>query len=155
MSNVLKSLDSYTTRPKRIENEKGHTFITESEFDCLTDICAYGEFGGYRYCATKEQVDNADIYVIDKQGIKYFKDKYHGKRKPIVVYIKIPPLKRFGRLIKRDGIIKGIKRWLQDIPHFIGVGKLVDCSVKIKSKNTSEAEARIEQLWKRGKKSVR
>ena len=29
----LKSIQSYTTRPKRKPNETGHTFVTEDEFD--------------------------------------------------------------------------------------------------------------------------
>lgn len=122
----LTSLESYTTRPKRAEDEKGHTFISEEEFNNLTEICAYGEFDGYKYCATKEQVNKSDIYIIDAQGIDYFKKHYFGKKKPVVVYIKASPIRRFLRLIKRDGIRRGFKRWINDIPHFIGIKKMAD-----------------------------
>lgn len=149
-----KILQSYTTRPKRTPNETGHTFVSNDEFNNLENICAYGEFGGYKYCATKEQVDNSDIYVIDAQGIEYFKKYYHGKRKPIVVYISISPIKRFIRLIKRDGIKKGLKRWFQDIPHFKGVKKVVDCEIEIKGKWNADAVYKIIDIWKFGKKAI-
>lgn len=92
--------------------------MTDDEFDGLNDIVAYGEFGGYRYCATGEQVDHSDIYVIDAQGVKFFKRKYRGTKIPVVVYLKVPAVQRFKRLIKRDGLRKGLRRWLNDIPHF-------------------------------------
>lgn len=144
----LKVLQSYTTRPKRTPTETGHTFISDEDFNYLINICAYGEFGGYRYCATKEQIDNSDIYVIDAQGIEFFRKNYHGSRKPIVVYIHIPPIKRFFRLIKRDGFKKGLKRWLQDIPHFKGIRKMSDCSVTIKTNNVGMIGNCIYKIWK-------
>lgn len=149
-----KILQSYTTRPKRTPNETGHTFVSDDEFNNLENICAYGEFGGYKYCATKEQVDNSDIYVIDAQGVEYFKKYYRGKRNPIVVYISISPIKRFIRLIKRDGIKKGLKRWFQDIPHFKGVKKVVDCKIKIKDKRYVDAIYKIIDIWEFGKRAI-
>ena len=64
-----KQVFSYTTRTPRYEGEKGHIFITNSEFDELDNIVAYTEYNGARYCTTKEQLDNATIYVIDVDGI--------------------------------------------------------------------------------------
>ena len=137
-------------------NEIGHTFVSDNEFSNLKDICAYGEFGGYKYCATKEQIDNSDLYVIDAQGVEYFKKYYHGKRKPVVVYISVSPIKRFIRLMRRDGIRKGLKRWAQDISHFKGVKKVADCEIKIKSKdkNSTYAIYRIMEIWRLGKKAI-
>lgn len=83
----LKSLQSYTTRPRRTPDEKGHTFITKEEYSRLTDKVAEVEYNGNFYCATAEQVDNSDIYVIDPKGLQTFMQNYHGQRKPIVVYI--------------------------------------------------------------------
>lgn len=97
----LKVLQSYTTRPKRTENETGHTFITEEEFNDLKDMVAYTMFDGYRYCATSEQVDENDIYVIDPDGIKYFRKNYTGNKQIIVVYIRAPFDERIDRMNKR------------------------------------------------------
>ncbi len=63
------SVPSYTTRPKRFENETGHTFITKEEFDKLTDIVAYTHFNNYDYCVTKDMLNNCDFYIIDADGI--------------------------------------------------------------------------------------
>ena len=34
----LKQVESYTTRPRRSEDEDGHTFVSDEEFDKLEDI---------------------------------------------------------------------------------------------------------------------
>lgn len=62
--------DSYTTRPKRYENETGHTFITEEEYDKLTDIVAHVKFNGYRYCVTVDMLEKCDLYIIDPLGLE-------------------------------------------------------------------------------------
>ena len=61
---------SYTTRPKRFEGEDSHIFISEDEFNALENKVAYTEFNGYKYCATKEQLDNASVYVVDPDGVE-------------------------------------------------------------------------------------
>lgn len=83
----LKSIESYTTRRPRYEGEKGHIFISEREFDELTDIIASTNFDNHRYCATKDQIDNNDLYVVDLSGVETFKERYNGNKKPIVLYL--------------------------------------------------------------------
>lgn len=67
----LVSIQSYTTRPRRYAGELGHTFITNEEFNNIPpdDMVAYTEFDGNRYCATKQQLKDNDIYIIDPTGI--------------------------------------------------------------------------------------
>lgn len=84
----LISIPSYTTRPKRSENEYGHIFVNDEDFSQLKDIVAYTEYNGYKYCATSEQVENHDLYVIDKAGVDFFKKAYHGKKQVKTIYIK-------------------------------------------------------------------
>lgn len=81
----FKSVKSYTTRPKRVANEENHQFVTKEEFDALENKVAYTCFNGYEYCATKEQLDNATIYVIDPDGIEYLRQNY--SRNFFIVYI--------------------------------------------------------------------
>lgn len=83
----LKSIQSYTTRPKRMPDETGHTFVGERAFHDLKDIVAYTKYNGYEYCATAQQVEDNDLYVIDPKGIEYFKEHYHGSKNVVVVYI--------------------------------------------------------------------
>ena len=97
----LKSIQSYTTRPPRYDGETGHTFISIEEFDKLTDICAYTEFAGNRYCATAEQVENNDLYVIDPNGIDYFIKSYKGKKTPKIIFIDSDLTTRYDRMVKR------------------------------------------------------
>lgn len=98
----LSQLQSYTTRPKRYENETGHIFITDKEFDNLNNIIAFTEYNGYRYCATKEQIDAADIYVIDVPGVKTLMEKYHTDRQIIVLYFDTSIRTRIERMLDRE-----------------------------------------------------
>ena len=66
----LKEVLSYTTRPKRYEDENTHIFITEKEAEEITDKVATTVINGYQYFATQRQIDEADYYIIDPIGIK-------------------------------------------------------------------------------------
>jgi len=72
-------IESRTTRQPRHEGEKGHTWITEQEFDTYKkeDMIAFTEFGGSRYCCLLEDVvDKMHSYVIDEKGLKYLKKHF-------------------------------------------------------------------------------
>lgn len=96
------AVSSYTTRPKRVEDEIGHTFISDEEFDKLENIMAYVEYSGYRYCATKDQIDNASIYVIDPEGIETLLKNYETDRKIVVVYFDTSICTRIDRMRNRQ-----------------------------------------------------
>ena len=98
----LKTLQSYTTRPQRYDNESGHTFICDDEFNRLVDIVAYTEYNGYRYCCTKGQIDNSSIYVIDVPGVETLLDKYQTDRPIIVIYFNTSVRTRIDRMINRN-----------------------------------------------------
>lgn len=119
-----KQLQSYTTRPPRSQNEIGHIFATDEEFDRLQDIIAYTEYNNYRYCATSEQANNSDIYVIDPDGIDYLKAHYKGK--PIkIINITSPVHTRINRMEQRgDAFNKIMERLLNDIDFRDFVGDL-------------------------------
>ena len=93
---------SYTTRPKRYENEIGHTFISDEEYDKLENIIASTVYNGHRYCTTLEQVKNADIYVVDIQGVKTLLDNYNLlNRKIYVIFFAANVYSRIQRMIER------------------------------------------------------
>lgn len=96
----MKVLQSYTTRPRRNEKEDGHTFISLGEYILLKDKVAENKYSGYFYCATKEQVDESDIYVCDCEGIKMLRETYTGDKKIIVVRLTCPREERLKRMEK-------------------------------------------------------
>ena len=97
----LKSIQSYTTRQPRYDGETGHIFISDEEFDKLTDMVAYTEFAGNRYCATAEQVENNDLYIIDPKGIDFFMKSYKGSKTPKVIFISSNLTTRYERMVGR------------------------------------------------------
>lgn len=99
-------LQSYTTRPPRYNGERGHFFISPQEFNKLKNKCAYTFFAGYEYCATSEQVDRADLYVIDPAGVEYFIKQYRGVKYPICVVLNLSPEDAKKRLLERQNITK-------------------------------------------------
>lgn len=95
------SLQSYTTRPRRYENETGHVFISEEDFDKLRNIVAYTEYNGYRYGATKDQIDCINIYVIDVPGVETLLQNYDSERNVVVIYFDTSIRTRIDRMIDR------------------------------------------------------
>lgn len=81
-----KCLQSYTTRPQRHENEYGHIFISDEEFDNLENIVAYTEYHGYRYCATEELLNASDLYVVDCDGVETLLNKYSNTERLICIF---------------------------------------------------------------------
>lgn len=126
----MQPLDSYTTRPKRNKNEMGHTFVTVEEFDKLKDKIAYTYYCNNHYCATKEQFNKSDIYVINPQGLEYLKKykKYNPDLKSFkVVVLDTPWWIRAKRMMGRgDKIAKIIKRLFADHHEFVNIKKQAD-----------------------------
>ena len=82
------SVQSYTTRAARYENEPGHIFVSEKEMDDIENtqhVVAHTVFDEHRYCATAEQIDANDVYVVDPSGVYTMLREYHGN-KTIVVF---------------------------------------------------------------------
>lgn len=112
-----KELISYTTRKPRYEGEDTHIFITEEEYQKFkqsNEIVAYTYFDSHHYFATKQQIYNSDIYVIDPDGVEYLKEKIKDINF-VTIHIKTSFLKRIWRMLKRgDSLIKIIKRIKND-----------------------------------------
>ena len=95
-------ISSYTTRPPRYENEIGHVFISDEEYDKLENIVAFTFYNGYRYCTTLEQINNADIYVVDPDGVKTLVNNHHLIDRDIhVVFFEANIINRINRMIER------------------------------------------------------
>lgn len=64
-------VQSYTTRPKRTDNEHGHTFITKEDVDNFdkNDIVTDTVLNDHYYFSTKQQINDADGYIINPDAI--------------------------------------------------------------------------------------
>lgn len=99
-----KVVKSYTTRPKRINEESNadHIFISDEEYDRLWNpkrVVAHTLFNGYRYMATVEQVMFSDIYIIDPAGLQRLMNI--DDIDYFIVYLETPELTRFARMLRR------------------------------------------------------
>lgn len=109
-------IQSYTTRPPRYENEIGHVFISEEEYEKLENIMAYTYYNNYHYCTTLEQVQNADLYVVDVPGVATLLNNYSLlNRNVCIVYFDSNVCNRIKRMSERgDGDSQIIERLLTD-----------------------------------------
>lgn len=143
----LKNLESYTTRPKRREEETGHIFLTEKQFGeiKIEDIVAYTEFGGHKYCATQQQVEESDVYIIDKDGIETFKNCYKGTKTPIILYIKTQEEIRKKRMLERGDSLENVEKRLEnDKSAFEGIELLSDYVI---NNNSKDLISLIRKIW--------
>lgn len=124
------SVKSYTTRPIRIDDENdisSHTFIDPSEVENYrNDIVASATYNDYFYFATRTQLNESDIYIVEKEGLKQLRENYHDK--PIIaIYLDVPSEIAAKRMEKRGDSDEKIMERLQcDEQAFIGVKEQCD-----------------------------
>lgn len=121
---------SYTTRPIRVDDSNDintHTFISIDDIaEYKDDIVADNWFNGYYYFATKQQLDMADLYVVDKPGLIKLYSNYFG-RDIIAIYLDVPPEIVAQRMEHRGDSNETIMQRLQhDATAFNGVKELCD-----------------------------
>lgn len=111
-----KRVISYTTRPKRNEQDK-HIFINKEDVQKYKEnIVAYTIFKNHQYFCTKQQIEEAQLYIVDWAGINYLKRKMPDSKFK-VIYINVSLFTRCMRMLKRgDGLFKAIGRLIND--HF-------------------------------------
>ena len=59
---------SYTTRPQRYPEENTHIFIDKVTASIICDMIATTTINGYEYFATRRQMEENDVYIIDPAG---------------------------------------------------------------------------------------
>lgn len=96
-----KSIQSYTTRPPRYCGETGHIFLSDTEFGKLENIIAYTTYNNFKYCTTKEQLDEADIYVVDIPGVETLLQNYKTDRPIVIFYFDSTVTTRINRMLDR------------------------------------------------------
>lgn len=146
----LSQVISYTTRPKRYPTEDNHIFLSEREFDNLRNVIGYTEYNGYRYCATSEQVERNQLYVIDPDGVEFFDEHYVGNKNIIVVYIDASSSTRIERMQKRgDGYLSIVNRIAYDEDAFNGFEQIADFVVFNNMDNDIDSVVdEVYNIWK-------
>lgn len=127
----LKVLPSYTTRPKRNHNETGHIFISKKEFDELSDKVTYLKRYGAEYCATSQQIDEYDIYIINPEAALKLKEKYKGNKRIEILYIESSVETRYRNMLNRgDSCRSAIQRIIKDITPYSNCRSYADYIVE-------------------------
>lgn len=127
-----KIVPSYTTRPKRPGERNGveHVFISEEDYQKIprNDIAAKTLFCGYHYCATRQQLRDCGIYIVDRQGLLDVRKNYPDP--VLAICLSSSEETRAERMRKRGDSEDNIrKRILNDRAAFAGVEDLCDIVV--------------------------
>lgn len=151
----LKPLLSYTTRERRFPEENTHTFITLQEYENFkqTDFIAYTFYNGNHYFATRKQLEEADIYIIDLDGVEYISKLNLGLETPyIVIYLDVPEDVRRQRMESRNDDATAIEERLRyDEEAFREVNRWCNYSIpNLDSEETSKSIAKMVGVAKYG-----
>lgn len=123
-------VDSYTTRPRRDLQDRHRfedSFTHWAKWNPNVEVVAYTEYNGYQYWTTSPQIDESDFVILDPAGVDVLKQKYHGTKSVKVIYISVPVMKRFERMLKRgDGLFHAAKRIAYDMAAFRGAAEMAD-----------------------------
>ena len=84
-------------------------------------------FDEYNNCATAEQVENNDLYIIDPKGVDFFMKSYKGSKTPKVIFISSDMTTRYERMKSRaeengseymDAVKSSLERITNDVVDF-------------------------------------
>lgn len=146
-------IKSYTTRPKRSENENGHIFVDEEYFkDKYNDkalkkkLIAYTEFHGYKYWSTEEQYKGkgTSIYAVEPSGARELMNCIKNCE-IIVIYLKVDSEERFKRMEKGRGRDQALKRRYYD--NKVGLFNIIKCDYVVDgNRNTKDIVEDIKKI---------
>lgn len=83
-----KQLISYTNRKQRNPKDHSHIFVCDDVYATIPDEDKVAEihFDDHWYCATKEQLLNCDIYVVDPEGFRRLKACVEKQNIPVQLH---------------------------------------------------------------------
>lgn len=115
---------SYTTRPMRREDVNGihHHFVTESFYQNnikdRSDIVSYTQTGNVKYWALEKDLEDVSIYIINPDGVRWFKENYKGPdMKYIVIGLYVPLEERAKRCETRSDFVSSFYKRVADEQH--------------------------------------
>lgn len=101
-----KQLISQTTRPRRNDQDNDHIFVTVEDYlQAKKNGCviAETEIAGNYYYATKEQLYDADFYVIDPRGRNMLLSMNLPDIRFVSIFINVPDDVRKDRCVNKRG----------------------------------------------------
>lgn len=155
----FKQLISYTTRERRVNEGDTHIFITDAEYQKLQDegrIAAFTQIGDYKYCCTIEQLYEADVYIVDYDGLKRLRELNLPNLRLVTVFINTPDAIREQRALNQrgDDKVKFRERNLAEREQFRTMLKNADFDYAVSNISFANAFsvlkwiATVEGLWK-------
>lgn len=136
-----KYINSFTTRKPRYENETGHIFTTEKQYQCNKasgTIVAETIFDEERYWTTKGQFNGECVYVVDVAGVKDLKQKMKDAE-IVVIYLRVFDGFRYTRMLDRGECFEKAR---ERIKHDREVFKIIPCNYVV------DANRDIESVFK-------
>lgn len=106
-----KTVESYTTRAPRIEDEQGHIFVSKAEYDALENKVASVCYSGDYYTLTKDQLDECDLVVLEPSAVDDLKRNHIAFK---VIYIDVSEKERTVRMKRRKDTSEKIQQRLKE-----------------------------------------
>jgi guanylate kinase len=162
----LKSIISYTTRPRRDNEGNTHIFVDETDLEQMNEdgiVAAFTQIGQYKYWTTMDQLENADVYIIDYEGIKTLRELDLPNIRLVSVYINVPDNIREERALnkRKDDKSKFRTRDFSERGQFREMLKNADFDYAIsnidfaKAYSTLHWISQIEGCWKNGENNTK
>lgn len=140
----IKSVASYTTRKPRHPGEKHHTFVDKKGFDAIRkDLVAYTKFDKYEYGATRQQIEECHLYVIDPYGVEVLSE-HLGRDCIYVIYLDVSEDERLRRMVAERGEKAAYERIEHDRKKFAG---FTDFDEKWSNENEDDRARNLTKLY--------
>ena len=144
----MKSIVSYTTRPRRTNEGDTHIFVDDSVYEQMKDnLAAYTEINGFRYWTTIEQIYDNDIYIIDPNGLETLENLGLEDIDLCSIYINVPIDIRLERALYRgDSLEDFFSRNKSEMRQFIQMKAAGGFDYAISNLNEDKAYAVLKYI---------
>ena len=161
----LKAITSYTTRPRRENEGDTHIFVSEDDYNQMRQaniVAAYTQIGAYKYWTTIDQLEEADVYIIDYEGVKTLRDLNLPNLRLVTVFINTPDEIREQRALyhRHDDKVKFRERNIAEREQFRTMLKNADFDYAISNIDFAKAYSVLkwisnaEGVWKNHKEDT-
>jgi guanylate kinase len=155
----LTSITSYTTRPRRNNEEDTHIFSTREVYNQMQtegNVAAYTEIAGNVYWTTIDQLYEHSVYIIDPHGVDTLRQLSLPNLRLVTVYINTPDDVRRDRALNKrgDDRLTFMKRDMAERDQFRAMLRNADFDYAVSNIDAAKAYsvlrwvATVEGVWK-------